>query len=478
MTTSKKHLPFAYHISIILLVYLVQLLCTTPRIMYASYMHYYQAMQFADEGVWHTFSKSFPLLEPAYAFFVYLVSLIAAGDALLKTVPAIQCLFILGIALMVFDLSRILIQERRTRLFILYAIAISPALMTSALTLYCEIFSAFCFAIAVYSAWKAMRNKNRLHRYGLGILSALSAGVTILAKSAFLYVIVASILSFSVYRLLATDHKKRLPLLGKLALYLGLTLLLPSIWTYRNDAVYGVKRLATRGALTLAGRFYHSQNHYNAKDWAIETITTVSEQLGWRLFGDQLNNYTWRRADRLGYEYLLKINNQYKIIDSDNYRTLSFDPHVDDIAWRELKKEILSSDFMTIFRFLAFGLFQLIGLIIFETICYDTLTVHANWLAAIYGFLPLRILVRIGLSLFYLTGVLICITAFTRKWKNLRLNQDRNDFLALCGFPIFWYFAVYSMSLVNMRYTFVIAPFYILIAFFGWSKTRLFSTNN
>ena len=457
------------HIGIVILIYSVFFVFTSPRLLYNSNEHWREAMIFKNDGVIHAIKKSFPLFEPAYPFFLFLVSLIAPAGMGPKVVSIIQCIFLFICALMMLDISHFFVKRKWIRIFVFYAVAVSPALLTSALTLYSEMFAAFWCTLAIYCAWYAPRAKSRLTGYLLGIVSALCASIVILSRAAFLYIFILTCLSVLVYFLFSRKNGLKI-YIRNLVLYAVLTLIFPYLWMQRNEVVHGYKRIAVRGSLILSGSFLHSQDLFTPRDWLIETIATVSENAATALFKDiNLRNYTWRRGDQLGYEYLKKINHERKIVDTDEYIKLFFNVKLDDAAMRQIMKDIISSDFPTLFRFFVLRFFQLIGLIMFETFCYDTVAINAVWLSQILNFMPLRIVARIGLSFGYFFGFIMNFVLLIRNWKKEWLMSEQKDFLLLAWSSVISYFVIYSFSPPNMRYTFVIAPVYILTAMLGWN---------
>lgn len=457
------------HLAIVFVLYAIQLVSTSPRIMYDSSVYYGGAMVFAEDGLEKALTKTFPMAEPAPAFFNFLISHLFPGSHWPDTVTIFHFLIIFLCALMAVDLAGIFIRSRQIKTAIFYCIALSPGLMTSALTLYCEVFSMFWFMLAIYLARKAFESTRAPKKYLSGSISALSVGILILSKAAFWYIALFIFISFGFY-LVLSKRVKKIQWIGLFTIYVTLALCLPVAWSYRNQRVYGVYGLATRGGLHFASRYMISQEMpYTIRAWLIGTVDAFSDRLGRSLFGDEVDQYNWRRADDLGYEYMKRVNQKYHITETNQYRDLAYHPKLDAVVFREVKSDILSSGLSGMFRFAAFGWFEVLNLVFFETIGYDTIAVKVSWLERIYGFMPLRTFIRIGLSIFYVIGIGMFFFFFLSSQNQRAFKQIDKDFFWVSLFTIFWFFAVYSLSLGNMRYTYPIAPLYIGLALSGWS---------
>ncbi len=463
------------HIALVLTVYLIQLQASAPRILFDPAGYYGHALILVRDGIGKAVSQTYPMFEPAYGFFLYFISRLVPQSMWLKTVSVIQLGFLLASALMMARLARMTIKTKNWDIAIFYCIALSPGLMTSAQTLFCEIFSMICFVLAVYFVVLIYQNQVKRISYVLGIMSALLTGLLILTKAAFWYVAIATAVTMAVHYLVI---KKQVKPLVYIALYLAISLSLPYAWSKRNEAVYGVRAISTRSALVLASRFMRSYDHYTFRDWAIGTITAMSERGARAIFKKvNIDYYTWRRENTVGTDYLIKLAKIHHVpFDKHNLNQLALIPTFDRLAFKQVLRDILSSGPSQIIKFVLFGWFAFVNLLYFETINYDTITIYQNWLENLYDFIPLRIFVRIVLSSFYWIGICLMIFKTTKQFKTF--NDTTKQILFVSFTPLFWFFAVYTLSQANMRYTYTVAPFYIYLALIGWSMTIYSKSKN
>lgn len=453
-------------IALIFLFYWLNLTGTTPHLVHDSVSYIERAAVIRDSGFQKAIAADFPAFEPGYPFFLYLISLCTSQTDWVKTVPWVQALLLAMSAFMVFDFSRVLVLSRTVRKVIFVCVAVSPALLLSALSVYSEVLSVFCLTGGLYCIWRLGSETNPFFRFFYFLFSSLLIGFLILTKAAFFYIAAAVFLSLLIYLIWKRQNTQA----KYLVVYIALVATLPFAWMYRNQQVFGTAALAGRASVNLAAHYLQSQENYSLKDWGVATVAAISETGAEKIFGD-VDRFSWSYKARNAHEYVKGLAQAAAVSPAD----IRFDRLLFGQLWSEIWQKGM-------IRFLMFSWFEVLGLLFFEGCVVDAISFHASWLQTVYSSEILRALIHVGLSLFYLAGVVLFINRSVFKQACVGWSESQKKWCVILLSIIFWSIAVYSCAIAHVRYLFPVAPMYILLAVSGWfslsaSKSRVVHVN-
>ncbi|GEM_PF-4193931 len=440
----------------VLLVYGILWRGTTPYLVFDSKNFFARSDIFINAGFMKGLRESYPVAEVSYPLFLSILRHFFSESAIFDAVVIVQLAMLLTSALMIYKLSMRLTRSKVVHVASFFFVSLSPALVLSALSLYSETFSGFFFVTWIYAVCRSTYSSQPRTKYAWGFLAALSMGCLILARVMFLMISLFSIIGFW---MVGKAIKQKGRLTGKqMVCVVFLTLALPGLWLARNYTVYRILDIADpgRNGVVLAGRFAKSQEHYDLRDVVAGTINSISERGAQALFGDN-TRYTWSYANALGYERGGQF--QHLIDQNPGYPNKSLT--------REVARDIWRSGGV---RYLAFGWFELVQLLFFETLGQDA--IHVKWLVIqrIQENVILRGIVHVGLSFFYASGLFLFFFYLIAKKNIIDVNDNGILCISYLAITLFFFFCFYSLATCVIRYTFVVAPIYILLALLGWRR--------
>lgn len=441
---------------VVCLVYALHIALVDPKLEFDAQNFWTHAQQFLSDGLFTTLAHTAPPREPGYPLFIYAVAKLVPSAWLLKAVISFQMLLLLLCGMMMASLTKLIRPSSWLSLAVFLAVSLSPALLSTAQTLYSESLAAFLFTSWIFFLVRWHREWRETSTSSLSlIISGIAGTFLIMTRGAYLHVLLASFLGLMAMEWFFTAHDKRVKLLKLMALYGVILFTLPAYWMHRNQRVFGVSTMADHAGVVLKGRYERSLETYTRKDFFAGTLNSISESACRAVYKD-CTKYAFEHANTYGYVAATSLANERGISGIQ----------ANQIVFKETLHAVF---FKHPIRFFAFSWFELWQLVFFETMGTGATSVDSAWLRSLQGLPWLRGGIHLGLSTFYLLGIGLFLFFFLRRSSSLMNDVSDPALFWMMGIPLAGHFAVYSMATTVIRYSFVIAPIYILLALVGWS---------
>jgi hypothetical protein len=425
---------------------------TSPKLEYDAKNFWDYSQLFKTDGFRHALLQTVPPREPGYPLFLYAISRAAGTERAPHVVSGIQFVLLLLTACFAASLA----SQWRVPRIVPYAtfvsVALSPALLNTAQTLYAETFACFFFSLWVWGAVHAVsQNPGRVQR-AMGVFSAIAGSALILSRPTYLHIVAVSLVGW--FFILWRHATFEGTFLLKGAVYGVLVFTLPVLWMERNLHTDGLFNLADHAGVVLKGRYEKSLEPYRAREILGAALNAASESVCHSVFSD-CERYSFDHANAYGYaasremqeaEHLTTARANQKLFKQTMHRIVLTHP----------------------VRFALFGVFELIQLTFFETLSTGASQSHSRLLSRVESSGILRGAVHLGLSIFYALGVWGLLFSLATSRNGPQNSFNANVPLQLTLVPLGGHFLVYMMATCVIRYSFVIAPLYIAVAWTGW----------
>ena len=369
----------------------------------------------------------------------------------------LQILMLFGCQFAVYLLlSRLSVRDNIIYAAMLYT-AVSPALVNAAMSLFSEIaVMPFCIASVVLlcASWKALDAPGRGRLWGLSALTGCAFLLSAFTKGVFQYVYLVSLAPFYIRLIVALVQRNRL-LIRNCLIFLCTVFILfeGGIVSYKalNKHVNGHFAFTNRVEWMLFGSAYKRAQPLTPRIILAHVANIPGDGVCRMFFTEKECEYcSFRSTDYYG---LVELPKQLKNIPEEQ---------------RPAETSRLSLQLMRDhpFQFLVFMALEGSKMFFWESTMIGFVR-YPSWLSAVYGNIPFRYGIRLGVAVVSFLGFFYTLGWGLRRLGRFKENEGPLMALAFTLLTMLSFITLYSFFSVLTRYALPVAPLFVVCVAFA-----------